>query len=272
MTTMIRIAGLALAIATLAPAPRALAQAAVPSPPFEGDGIHVQHLRINVSPSDLRAFDALMGRLVVAAHAARLGTPYHWLCYREGDNRYWLLFFGESASEFAVPATFEGIAAQIGSAEGAMAKTEIMALESMLHYETEWRLVFQQKMSWSTVAEMSTGTHPKARIIERAVRPGKEAAFNQALDAWTAFLFEHEYPLPVEGFALRSGEFGAALQVVFPADWDTYRRSATFGVFASQLDEKAQQKFADLDAALTSTLAGIRHFDGDFASELSYQN
>jgi len=165
-----------------------------------------------------------------------------------------------------------GIADHVGRAESETARNEIVTMVAELEYETEWEIVFQQKGSWSTVKEMSTSTHPKARIIERAIRPEKEPAFDAALSKWTAFLVNHRYPLPVEGFVLRSGATGTALQVVFPTDWSSYHGTDSFSAFTATLDARAQRQFADREAALMATVVSVEHYDGDFAPELSFQS
>lgn len=237
---------------------------------IEADGIYVSHLRLRLAPSHTQAFEALMKRCVAAAGAARLSEDHEWLCYREPPGRYWLLHFSATADGFAFPETLMGFADHVGRAEGEPARAAIMAMLAELEYETEWRLVFQQKSSWSSVESMSTTSHPKARMMDRTIRPGMEAAFDAALTARTAFFVEHAYPLPIEGFATRHGAEGRALQVVFPVDWSSFHATTSFFAFVKGLDEAARADYAARKAALMVTMASAEYYDANFVPELSY--
>lgn len=237
---------------------------------FEADGVYVTHLRLRLAPSHTQAFEALMKRCVAVASAAELSEDYEWLCYREPPGRYWLVQFSEAADGFAFPEHLEGFADHVGWAGGEAARAEIMAMLAELEYETEWEIIFQNKASWSTVESMSTATHPKARMMDRTIRPGMEAAFDAALEARTAFLAEHGYPLPVEGFVARRGAPGRALQVVFPVDWSAFHGATSFFAFVQGLDEAARADYAARKAALMVTMASAEYFDASFVAELSY--
>ncbi len=168
---------------------------------LEADGIHVRHLRFKVKAEQAPALEAMMKRLVEVARSANLAASYDWLCYREQPDRYWLLVFADSAFGFVMPPTLAGFVSHVSSAGGDAARTQTEAMLATLEYEPDWEIVIRQKSKWSTVADMSPATHPKARMLERTVRPGSEAAFDDALAAWTTFLVGHDYPLPIEGFA-----------------------------------------------------------------------
>ncbi len=211
-----------------------------------------------------------MKRCVAAAKAAELPATYDWHCYREPPGRYWLLLFSDTSDGFATPETLLGFADHVGRAEGESARAEIMAMLAELEIETEWEILFQQKANWSTVEGMSTATHPKARMMDRTIRPGMEAAFETALAARTAFLIEHDYPLPIEGFVIRRGAPGRALQVVFPVDWTSFHKTDSFSEFVQWLDDAGREEYAARKAALMATMACAEYYDGDFASELSY--
>lgn len=133
---------------------------------FEAEGVYVRHLRIRVLPSEEREFETLMTRIVNAAAEADLSEEHDWLCYRELPDKYWLLFFNGSPTGFAVPNTFPGFADYIGQAGSGAAHAEIMAMVAGLDFRPEWEILGQQKASWSTVRDMSTSSHPKARIIK----------------------------------------------------------------------------------------------------------
>jgi hypothetical protein len=180
------------------------------------------------------------------------------------------LLFSDTIDGFATPEALVGLAEHIGRAESETAQAEIMAMLADLEYRTEWEIVFQQKAEWSTVEEMSTATHPKARIMERIHRPGMEAAFGEALAAWTAFLVNHGFPWPIEGFVIRSGAPERAVQVVFSIDWRTFHETAPFSAFVRGLDEALQDEYAARTAALMATMALSKNYDGDIAPELSY--
>ncbi len=239
---------------------------------FDAEGVYVRHLRLRLAPSHTHAFEAMMKRCVEAASGAKLPEPYDWLCYREPPGRYWLLLFSDTIDGFATPETLVGFADHIGRAEGESALAEIMAMLAGLEYEIEWEIFFQQKANWSTVEAMSTASHPKARIMDRTIRPGMEAAFEAALAARTAFLVDHGYPLPVEGFVIRSGAPQRALQVVFPVDWSTFHETDSFSAFVRGLDEAAQEEYAERKASLMATMSRAEYNDGNFAPELSYRS
>ena len=238
---------------------------------FEAEGVYVRHLRLRLAPSHTQAFEAMMTRCVVAANEAGLTESYRWLCYREPPGRYWLVLFSDTIDGFATPSTLPGFAKHIGRSESRSAKAEIMAMLAQLEYEIEWEIVIQQKANWSTVDSMSTDTHPKARIMDRTVRPGMETTFEAALAARTAFLRDHGYPLPVEGFVVHSGAPGRALQVVFPVDWSSFHETDSFGAFVRGLDKASQEEYAIRKAALMATMSRAEYMDGSFVPELSYR-
>ena len=239
---------------------------------FDAQGVYVRHLRLRLTPSHTQAFEAMMKRCVEAASGAKLPAPYDWLCYREPPGRYWLLLFSDTLDGFATPGTLVGFADHIGQAKGESALAEIMAMLADLEYETEWEIFSQQKANWSTVEAMSTASHPKARIMDRTIRPGMETAFEAALAARTAFLIDHGYPLPVEGFVIHSGAPQRALQVVFPVDWSAFHETDSFSAFVRGLDEAAQEDYAERKAALMATMTRAEYHDGNFAPELSYRS
>ncbi len=237
---------------------------------FEADGIFFRHLRLRLAPFHTQTFEKLMRRCVQAAQTADLPGEYEWLCYRESPGRYWLIFFSETIDGFATPGRLRSFALNLSRAEGGSALDEISGLLVGLEYETEWEIIFQQKSSWSTVESMSTATHPKARIMDRTIRPGMEDAFEDALGARTAFLLEHGYELPIEGFVTRRGEPGHEWQVVFPVDWSSFHDTDSFGAFIRNLDESVQEEYAEVKRALMVTMDRAEYYDGDYVQELSY--
>ncbi|MCH7546645.1 MAG: hypothetical protein IID30_09630 [Planctomycetes bacterium] len=241
-----------------------------PAAAIEAEGIFVRHLRLRLAPSHTQAFEKLMGRCVQAAQAAGMPEEYDWLCYRESPGRYWLIFFSETIDGFATPESLRAFALHLARAEGGSGLDEISELMVGLDYETEWVIIFQQKSTWSTVEGMSTSTHSKARIMDRTIRPGMEEAFEDALAARTAFLVEHGYELPIEGFVTRRGAPGRELQVVFPVDWSSFHEKDSFGAFIRGLDDSAQAEYAGLKRALMVTMDRAEYYDGDYAGELSY--
>ena len=239
---------------------------------IDADGIFVRHLRLRLAPSHTQAFETIIRRCVQAAKAEGLPESYEWLCYRESPGRYWLLSFSKTIDGFATPESLRAFALFLGRVEGKVALDEISELMVGLEYETEWEIIFQQKSSWSTVEGMSTATHSKARIMDRTIRPGMEEAFENALAARTAFLVEHGYELPIEGFVIRRGAPGRALQVVFPVDWSSFHEMNSFGAFIRGLDESAQDEYAGLKRALMVAMSKAEYYDGDFLGELSYSS
>lgn len=235
-------------------------------PAFAGDGVHVRHVRVRLAPAETQAFEALLRSCVEAARAARLSDEHAWLCYRESPGRYWLVLFAEAADGFPFPSAPDALAGFVGSTAGPAGRATLAALE----HELEWTLDLQQRGAWCTVEGISTATHPKARLMERSVRPGAAAAFDAALTARTAFLAEHDYPLPIEGFATRAGASGVEYQVLFPTDWPTFHASASIGAFVRALDEAQRAEYAARKAALMATMSKAEFYDADFLPELSY--
>lgn len=236
----------------------------------DADGVFVRYTRLRVAPPDVSAFEALMKRCVAAAHQAKLGGAYDWLCYREPPCRYWLIFFSETLDGFATPHAFESFARDVGQAESAEALQEVADLLARVGYETEWQFTHQQHAAWSTVQDMHTSTHPKARATYYTVVMGREEAFTEALAARTAFLLEHNYTLPVEGFISRQSASDQPLQVVFPVSWERYHRTDSVKSFIQRLNATARVEFQRLDQAVANVSQRIEHYDADFAKELSY--
>lgn len=234
---------------------------------------YARHLRLRIAPSHTKAFEALMKRCVEAASRAQLPAEGHWLCYREPPGRYWLLAFSAAQLEFTVPhrtGSFKGFVTEVGQAAGADVAADLQAMLAEIEYETEWELLLQRKGVWCSPQELDMSVHPVARMMERLILPAMEEAFEAALAARTAFLVEHEYPLPIEGFAIRAGAEQRAMQVVFPTDWSTFHGSQSFGAFILSLNESCQAEYAQRKAALMATMASAEYYDGSFVAELSY--
>ena len=237
---------------------------------FEAEGIYGRHLRLRVTPAQTRNFEAIMKRCVAVASAADLGEEYAWLCYREPPGRYWVLMFSATPDGFATPGALLGFVKHIDEIGDEADRGELVAMLDELEYEIEWEVVFQRKASWSSTRELNESSNPKARIIDRSIRPGMEDAFDDALARRTTFFVEHGYPLPVEGFVVRSGAPGRAFQVVFPVDWPSFHRTDSFFAFSKGLDQTRRDLYAAHKAALMPTMSSAEYHDGDFVSELSY--
>lgn len=273
------IAGCAMALAVAAQSgmPGGLQPETAPTPvppSFKANGIFVRSLRLRLVPYHTQAFEALMRRCVAAAASAALPESHEWLCYRESPGRYWIITFSETRDGFACPPSFAGFVASIAGAESEEARREATAMLDDLEYETEWWMLTRQKTEWSTVESMSTATHPMARAMVRTIRPGMAEEFDAALTARTAFLHEHGYPLPVEGFVTLDASppelRHAAMQVVFPVDWPSFHASESFGAFVGSLDPVAQEVYAARKAALMRTMSRAEFYDGSYAPELRY--
>lgn len=240
----------------------------------EADGIFVHAMRLRVAPSHTQACETLLKRCVSIAQRAELPESHEWLCYRESPGRYWIITFSETIDGFAYPSTFEGLITSIASRGDAVPRGEVRSMLDSLEYETEWRMLTRQKTEWSTVESMSTSTHPKARIMLRTIRPGQTSAFDDALTARTAFLAEHGYALPIEGFVTLDASPAAlrhtAMQVVFPVDWPSFHSTDSFGVFVRSLDQTSQDDYARRKAALMNTMSRAEFYDGSYAAELRY--
>jgi len=247
-----------------------------PSSEIEADGEFVRHLRLRLAPSHTKRFEALLEECVAAARAARLDGTHGWMTYREPPGRYWIVTIADAEEEFPLPADLHGF---VGSILASAAESERAAADARaegeaaldgLEIEVEWNLLLRTKSEWSTVEAMSTATHPKAHWIDRTIRPGMEAEFDRALAARTAFFAKRDYPLPVEGFVVRAGAPGRAVQVVFPVDWPTFHGATSFFEFSKTLDEAGRQEYADRKADLLRTMSRAEYHDASFVSELSY--
>jgi hypothetical protein len=139
-----------------------------------------------------------------------------------------------------------------------------------LEYEIEWNLLTRQKQLWSTVESVSTATHPAARLMLRTVRPGHEADFERTLAQRTAFLEDHGYPLPVEGFVVLSGAPGTALQVVFPRDWPSFHARESFWEFAQLLPEPEREEYMRRKAELMQTMLSAEYYEAGVVAEACY--
>ena len=234
------------------------------------EGVFVRRMRIRVTPFQIEKFEALIHRCVRAAEAAGLTEEYDWLVYREPPARYWLIVFGETVDGFAAPDSFASFARHVARAEGPDALDEINVMLTSVEVEIEEKIVNRQYAAWSTVGGMTTATHPKARVVEYTIRRGAGEAFSRALAARTVFLKDHGYVLPIEGFVVLRGASWRATQVVFPVNWSDFHRSNSVDAFVAGLSAPAATEFRELDRALNETISKIEHYDGDFASELSY--
>ncbi len=129
-----------------------------------------------------------MKRMVQAAESAGLPDSHDWLCYREPPNYYWILSFSDGPTDFACPPTLAGLAQAISKTESIAVRDEISQTLTHLKYNPVSEAVWQQESNWSTVKEMKTIEHPKARIIERKILDGKKVKFSAAVVEWTDYL------------------------------------------------------------------------------------
>lgn len=240
---------------------------------YAADGVHLRHVRLRVAPAQTQDFEALMERCVAVATESELPSEWDWLCYLEPPGRYWLLTFADEPDRFPIPDSSEPLRTFVHAladhADPATRRALVGALEA-LEYELEWQLVARQKRAWSTVEEMATSEHPMARLMVRTVRPGAEAAFERALAERTAFLVERGYPLPVEGFVVRSGWPGTALQVVFPRDWPSFHARESFWQFSLHLPDDQRAAYLQRKDALMRTMASAEYYDGKVRPDASY--
>ena len=235
-------------------------------------GTLVRHVRVRLAPMHTKSFEALLALCVRSAKRAKLDDA-PWLCYREPPGRYWLVLFGSHARDARESGdAVVDFARRVFAKENRAARREVMRLLDELEYEVEWNISTQQKRAWSTADDISTKTHPKARLMLRSVRPGAEKAFERALARRTAFFAEREYPLPIEGFVVRRGLPGTAVQVVFPTNWPSFHESLSFGRFVKSLDEKARADYAKRKQALMLTMSRAEFYDASFVPELSFGN
>ncbi|MFT4543140.1 MAG: hypothetical protein ACI841_001560 [Planctomycetota bacterium] len=240
---------------------------------FEADGVFVRHVRIRLAPSDTKPFEAVMARCAEVAHAAELDKSYDWLSYRETPGRYWLINFAGTRSSFRAPWSSDPLQSFVhflGMIDGEDTAQELDRDLGALEYEIEWATLQRQKPSWCTVRSLDPEEYPKARMMVRTIRPGFEERFEQALTERTAFLDEHDYPLPIEGFVTLEGLPGTAMQVLFPLEWSSFHVSQSIGLFVKTLDEAARNDYATRKQALMETMGRAEFYDASYVSELSF--
>jgi len=237
----------------------------------DAEGLFVRLLRIRTAPSHTTRFEALMERCVTAAARGDLEFPGAWLCYREPPGRYWVVTFAETRDGFGLPPSLSGFLAGLGALATPDERREMSSLLDGLDHTTEWEVLMRQRKSWSTVPGIDTALHPKARLMQRSVRPGHEDAFTEALTARTAFLTEHDYPLPIEGFVTLEGDPTQAFQLVFPRDWVSFHGSESFSAFVKALPPAAQEDYAARKKALMETMSRAEFHDASIVAELSFQ-
>jgi len=229
--------------------------------PVDADGTWLRHRRVRLAPADTKGFEAVMAACAEGAQAREWSAP--WICYRESPGRYWIVTFAGDDGRFTEPVGLAGFV-------GALSPSALEDLRALEH-EVEWEWESRGVAAWSTGGEVDTTTHPKARLMVRTVRRGMEAEFAEALAGRTAFLREHGYRLPVEGFVTRrGGPPRGELQVVFPTDWASFHGEGSFGVFVKGLDADAQEDYAGRKAALMRTMSRAEFHDADLVPELCF--
>jgi hypothetical protein len=262
-----------LVFALLVPAACTTVDPAAVTDAFAADGVHVRHVRLRIAPAQTGDFEALLARCVGIAEAAKLSDDHDWLAYRESPGRYWLVTFSDERDGFSIPTSDRALrtfALHLAAIESEDAVAEMEQRLGALEYELEWSILTRQKREWSTVEDMSTSSHPKARMMMRTVRSGEEAAFERALAERTAFLLAKGYPLPVEGFVTLTGLPGTAMQVVFPRDWTSFHAAESFWQFAQRLPEADHDEYTRLKEALMPTMASAEYLDAEHLPAASY--
>ncbi|MEC9374189.1 MAG: hypothetical protein VYC34_10115 [Planctomycetota bacterium] len=234
------------------------------------EGVYVRHIRLRVAPADVADFESLMHDLAVAATRANLAPEHAWLCYAEPPCRYWLISFGETPGGAVAEQSFESFARRIAAESGAMPRGDLNQRLAAIDVREDWSHLHRQTLRWSTVEQMTTATHPKARMVLYRIDKDRIADFDRAMVERTAFLIENEYPLPIEAFLRLNTARAEAIRVVFPVDWPSFYERDSMDAFQGRLDDAQAARLEELDQQLIETVTWMEYFDADFIPRLNF--
>ncbi len=227
-------------------------------------GIFVRETVFRVSPKHAAEWEAAVRDISTAA-AKSNSSVHNWLLYKAGPFVYWMIQFSETLDSIPTEMSFHSAFADLAGAQD-----YLNALSRLLKtdFEITRDIICQQDSYWSTVAEMSTDTHPKARVSDYWVRPGDEDAFDKLQKQLTSLLVEIGYPFPVESFRPRFGAPRVSQVVTFADSWESFHGANSLDALANEAG-----KLNELDALRTRRASLVLrevHHDLDFEPSLSY--
>ncbi len=232
-------------------------------------GVFAQLLRIDARDKSEK-FELLMAQLVQVAASNGLDNPYHWICYYEAPDHYWLLSISDSLENFAHPGSIEGFASAIAAFGTSMDRNEIFSLSEDLKELPVTRNVTQQYSNWSTTNNVESRDFPKSRIVIYQINETDLLAFHESMTELSTFLSSNNITFQVEGFIAYPRTLNAAWQVIFlpeNASFDAVHKNYEFSI---ALDSQALDKLRSIQEKLESHTIGIASFDGIRIDTLSY--
>ncbi|MGX1927927.1 hypothetical protein [Flagellimonas sp. 2504JD4-2] len=233
------------------------------------EGVFAQHLRIEVQDKS-EEFKDLMFQLKQIGDSAQLQSRYHWICYQEAPNHYWILAMSDSLNKFAYPASIKGFASVIGEYARSSKRDSIMALAESLKDLPVTESITRQYSNWSTTNNVESRDYPNSRIVTYSFDEADIIEFNNGMVELKGFLEKNQVSFPIEGFLAYPETKNEAWRVIFLPDDTPFDEVHTSYDFQVELSDEAKHELKSIQKKIRTSTNNIEYLDGKRVDSLSY--
>ena len=228
------------------------------------DGVFTRTLEIEVHPADVPIWEAAVATIAEAIREIESDVRLHWLVYRSGTAKYFVVVNRFDLEEVVTLENLKEVMSDVP--DDSSFKSALTSLQST-NFTVIKDVLWHQQIELSTVASMTTDSHPLAVVTEYSMKPEKRADFDGAMREYVSFLKRIEYVYPVEGFHWLLGRPGRFMSVTFPDTWVDYYSREAIDKFVVKKGLSAE--LSDVRQRLLDTTQSVVETYLTFAPELS---
>ena len=233
------------------------------------DGVFAQLVRIDAG-NNSENFKTLMTHLVQVADSVDLANPYHWICYQEAPNFFWLLTISDSIDNFVHPGSIEGFASSISQYAKPSEREKINALGESLKELPVTKNITQQYSKWSTTNNVESRDFPMSRVVIYHFKEKDLLAFNENMVELSNFLSTNNITFQVEGFIAYPRTMNTAWQVIFLPENSSFNNAHVHYDFSAELNKEKLDNLTKIQEKIKSNINGMEYFDGIRIDSLSF--
>ena len=232
-------------------------------------GVFAQLLRIDTqNKSD--QFEKLMAELSKVADSANLPNPYHWICYRETSDYYWLLTISDSVDNFKYSGNIYDFAATLSDFAPPEKREEILVFGEVLKDLPVVQNVTQQFAAWSTTNNVESRDYPYSRVVIYHVKESEILEFHENMSKLIDFLERNKTTLQVEGFLAEPTTSNIAWQVIFLPRNTSFEDIHLNYKFSNGLPPHLKVELTSILGKIKVNTHKIQFIDGRRVDKLSY--
>ena len=228
------------------------------------DGVFTRTLEIEVHPADVPIWETAVATIAEAIREIESDVRLHWLVYRSGTAKYFVVVNRFDLGEVVTLENFYGVTS--AAPDDSRLKSALTSLQTT-NYTVIKDVLWHQHVELSTVPSMSTDSHPLAIVTEYSIKPEKRADFDGAMREYVSFLKRIEYVYPVEGFHWLLGRPGRFMSVTFPDTWVNYYSRDAIDRFV--VEKGLGAELSDIRQRLLDTTQSVVETYLTFAPDLS---